>query len=87
MPKVLFPPVVLLLLAAGCKEKPPAAPATPKVAVVTVVPRDVPVYQEWIGTLDGYPNAQIRAQVAGLSHEAELPGGGNRQTRGFAVRD
>ena len=65
MPKVLFPPVVLLLLAAGCKEKPAAAPATPKVEVVTVLPRDVPIYQEWIGTLDGYPNAQIRAQVAG----------------------
>ena len=72
MPKVLFPPVVLLLLAAGCKEKPAAAPATPKVAVVTVVPRDVPIYQEWIGTLDGYPNAQIRAQVTGLPHEAEI---------------
>ncbi len=33
--------------------------------VVTVLPRDVPIYQQWIGTLDGYPNAQIRAQVSG----------------------
>jgi len=32
---------------------------------LTVLPRDVPIYQQWIGTLDGYPNAQIRAQVAG----------------------
>ena len=76
MPKVLFPPVVLLLLAAGCKEKPAAAPATPKVAVVTVVPRDVPVYQEWIGTLDGYPNAQIRAQVVGYLMKQSYQEGG-----------
>jgi len=25
----------------------------------------VPIFQEWIGSLDGYPNAQIRAQVTG----------------------
>jgi membrane fusion protein (multidrug efflux system) len=33
--------------------------------VVTVQPADIPLYQEWIGTLDGYVNAQIRAQVTG----------------------
>jgi membrane fusion protein (multidrug efflux system) len=76
MPKVLFPPFVLLLLATGCKEKPAGAPATPKVEVVTVVPRDVPVYQEWIGTLDGYPNAQIRAQVVGYLMKQSYPEGG-----------
>jgi len=37
----------------------------PKVLVLTVSPRDVPIYQQWIGTLDGYPNAQIRAEVTG----------------------
>jgi membrane fusion protein (multidrug efflux system) len=56
---------LLILVAAGCKEKPPAAPPKTQVQVVTVVPRDVPIYQQWIGTLDGYPNAQIRAQVTG----------------------
>ena len=35
------------------------------VKVVTVAPHEVPVYKEWIGTLDGYVNAQIRAEVAG----------------------
>ncbi len=53
------------LCAVSCKEKVPPAPAPPKVRVVTVLPRDVPIYQQWIGTLDGYPNAQIRAQVSG----------------------
>jgi len=65
MSKALFPPLALLLFAASCQKKPPAAASVPKVAVVTVSPRDVPIFQEWIGTLDGYPNAQIRAQVSG----------------------
>jgi membrane fusion protein (multidrug efflux system) len=58
-------PVALLLCATGCEKK--SAPKTPplKVEVVTVSPRDVPLYQQWVGTLDGYPNAQIRAQVSG----------------------
>lgn len=54
----------LSALLVGCKKTaPPAAP--PQVEVLTVTPQDVPIYQDWIGTLDGYPNAQIRAQVTG----------------------
>lgn len=49
----------------SCNQKPAAPPPPPKVQVLTVAPRDVPIYQQWIGTLDGYPNAQIRAQVSG----------------------
>jgi membrane fusion protein (multidrug efflux system) len=63
--KVFFGAGVLVLLAAGCKREAPPAPAPPKVQVLTVAPRDVPIYQQWIGSLDGYPNAQIRAQVTG----------------------
>jgi membrane fusion protein, multidrug efflux system len=32
---------------------------------MTVSPREIPIYREWIGTLEGYVNAQIRAQVVG----------------------
>jgi membrane fusion protein (multidrug efflux system) len=32
---------------------------------MTVIQKDVPVYKEWIGTLDGMVNATIRAQVQG----------------------
>jgi membrane fusion protein (multidrug efflux system) len=35
------------------------------VEVARVSQLDVPIYHEWIGTLDGLVNAQIRAQVAG----------------------
>src|SRR5208283_2155861 len=33
--------------------------------IITVVPTNVPGFEEWIGTLDGYVNAQIHAQVTG----------------------
>jgi len=41
----------------------PASPAT--VEIVQVEQQDVPVYSEWIGTLDGFVNADVRAQVTG----------------------
>jgi multidrug efflux pump subunit AcrA (membrane-fusion protein) len=37
----------------------------PEVKVATVEQRDVPMYREWIGTLDGLVNAAIKAQVTG----------------------
>jgi RND family efflux transporter MFP subunit len=43
-----------------------AAPAAPtEVMVVQVDQKDVPIYGEWIGTLDGFTNADVRAQVTG----------------------
>jgi len=35
------------------------------VEVATVVQKDVPIYGEWVATLDGYVNAQIQPQVTG----------------------
>jgi membrane fusion protein (multidrug efflux system) len=37
----------------------------PTVEVVPVVLKDIPIYGEWIGTLDGFVNADVRAQVTG----------------------
>ena len=39
--------------------------ASPDVEVVQVERKDVPIYGEWIGTLDGFTNADVRAQVTG----------------------
>jgi RND family efflux transporter MFP subunit len=53
-------------LGASCnEEKQEVAPAPPEVAVVTVDHRDVPVYQEWVGSLAGEVNATISAQISG----------------------
>jgi membrane fusion protein (multidrug efflux system) len=40
-------------------------PSPPVVEVATVEQKDVPIYSEWIGTLDGFLNAEIKAQVSG----------------------
>lgn len=60
----------LLLLSAfvsGCGEKKAqsAPPPPPTVLVAPVVQRDVPIFDQWLGTLDGFVNAEIRAQVTG----------------------
>jgi len=41
------------------------APPPPKVVVTNVGQKDVPIYQEWVGTTDSNINAQIRARVSG----------------------
>jgi RND family efflux transporter MFP subunit len=52
-----------------------AAPAPLDVQVVSVEQKDVPIYTEWIGTLDGLVNADIKAQVAGyLTKQAYVEG-------------
>src|SRR5438309_250762 len=64
-------PTLILVLAlgicaSGCnKGQAAAAMPTPEVEVATVETRDVPMYGEWVATLDGYVNAEIRPQVAG----------------------
>src|SRR5580698_2863200 len=39
--------------------------AVPDVEVIQVAEKSVPIYDEWIGTLDGLTNADVRAQVTG----------------------
>jgi len=58
--------ISLSLLVAGCSApRPQPQTPPPVVKVVPVAQQDVPVYGEWIGTLDGMVNAEIRAQVSG----------------------
>jgi len=55
-----------MLMAGGCqKEEKAKAPQTPTVEVVAAVQKDVPIYTEWVGALDGSINAVIRPQVTG----------------------
>ena len=58
---------IALLATAACSVRTSAAspPPAPEVRVATVEQRDVPIYHEWIGTLDGMVNAAIRAEVTG----------------------
>src|SRR5205823_6680606 len=57
--------VSAVLCFAGCKPKAQITTPPPAVEVVDVKGQDVPIYHDWIGTLEGLVNAQIRAQVTG----------------------
>jgi RND family efflux transporter MFP subunit len=54
---------ILAMRPRGTSGASPGAPAD--VLVTQVEQKDVPIYREWIGTLDGFTNADVRAQVTG----------------------
>jgi RND family efflux transporter MFP subunit len=57
-----------LLLLAGCagnSQPPSSSPPPLDVVVVPVQQKDVPIYGDWVATLDGNVNANIQPQVSG----------------------
>ena len=55
-----------MLAAAACKATAPAPPPPPpEVVVAEVIQRDVPLFSEWVGTTEGFVNAQIHPKVSG----------------------
>ncbi len=59
-----------VLMLGGCGKSTPTAsaqssPPPPEVGVSTVIQKDVPIYGDWVATLDGYVNANIQPQVTG----------------------
>ncbi len=59
--------VIALIIGAIRPKHVAGAPADAplEVEVVQVEQKDVPIYGEWIGTLDGFTNADVRAEVTG----------------------
>ena len=55
----------ILLFAVSCGKSNQQQTRPPEVEVVSVEQKDVPIWKEWIGTLDGLVNAQIKPQVIG----------------------
>ena len=58
---------VAMVICAGCSsnaEKP--VPPPPGVTVTPVIQKDVPVHQEWVGTMAGNVDADIRPKVDGF---------------------
>jgi RND family efflux transporter MFP subunit len=57
--------VAILFVSVSCTKSEQSQARPPEVEVAQVEQKDVPVYSEWIGTLDGSINAQIKPQVTG----------------------
>ena len=55
----------ILFFTFACGKSDPPKPRPPDVEVVQVEQRDVPIWKEWIGILEGLVNAQIKPQVTG----------------------
>jgi len=73
--------VVALLavtMSVGCERRVASAPPppAPTVEVAPVIQKDVPIEGEWIGTLDGYVNAQIQPHVTGYLIRQDYQEGG-----------
>lgn len=63
---LLCSPVMILTSCEGEKDSAAQAPAlVPEVQVTKLVTKDVPIRQEWVGTLRGTEDAEIRSQVTG----------------------
>ena len=55
----------LLFVPVSCGKSEQSQAHPPEVEVVQVEQKDVPISKEWVGTLEGLVNAQIRPQVTG----------------------
>jgi RND family efflux transporter MFP subunit len=65
-------------VSAGCERRvaSASAPPAPTVEVAPVIQKDVPVEGEWVGTLEGYVNAQIQPHVSGYLIRQDYQEGG-----------
>ena len=67
--------MLLIATACGRTTRVAAAPKPLEVMVADVQQKDVPLYREWIGTVDGLVNAEIKAQVSGYLVKQEYTEG------------
>src|SRR5579863_10289183 len=70
--------IVITVAAIAVALRPKAAASAgppPEVMVAPVVQKDVALYSEWIGTLDGLVNANVKAQVTGYLLEQDYQEG------------
>jgi RND family efflux transporter MFP subunit len=73
--------VLAAAVLAGCGRRATApSPPPPVVEVASVIQKDLPLEGQWVGTTEGYVNAQIQPQVSGyLIHQEYREGGLVRQ--------
>jgi RND family efflux transporter MFP subunit len=69
--------LAVIISVVGCEKKvaETGPPAPPEVLVTKVISGDVPMIREWVGTLDGSENADIRARVTGYLQKRDYQEG------------
>src|SRR5271163_157729 len=73
---VILGVIAVAVIAVVLRPKPAASAGPPPDVMVTpVVQKDVALYSEWIGTLDGLVNADVKAQVTGYLQEQDYQEG------------
>jgi membrane fusion protein (multidrug efflux system) len=68
--------VVFALALSGCGPKVPPPAPPPEVLVTEVRQEDVPIFDDFVGTLDGSVNASIQARVQGYLTSQNYKEGG-----------
>jgi membrane fusion protein (multidrug efflux system) len=68
--------VLMAITTAGCGRKAPPPAPPPDVLIVEVKQEDVPIYDDFVGTLDGSTNASIQARVQGYLTSQNYKEGG-----------
>ena len=71
--------VIAAFVLDGCKKPPPPPPPAATVRVATLTTRPVEDVREFLATLDGSTNAEIRPQVSGYIEEVDYQEGSNVQ--------
>ncbi len=75
---VYWAAIAAVIVLTSCKKPKSAAVQTgpPEVLVTEVVQRDVPVIRQWVGTLNGSENADVRARTTGYLQQRAYQEGG-----------
>lgn len=67
---------ITLAFSACDSKKEASKPPPPTVLVTEVESKDVPIFQEWVGTMQGFQNATIQAKVEGYLKTRDYQEGG-----------
>jgi len=67
--------VAVLAACAGCGSSEPEAPKPPVVYVADAAEKNLPLFAEWVGSTEGFNNADIRPQVKGYLRSTEYQQG------------
>ena len=70
--------IIVLMGFTSCQKPPESASSAgpPEVLVTEVIQKEVPIIRQWVGTLDGVQNAQVRARETGYLQTIAYQQGG-----------